>query len=157
MTLADDILRRLKKAGRPLTDAQLAADLGKAHAAIDQAARRLADDGKTLRTKGPDGRIVNLVNKRAARRDVKKATVRAERKRRTEAKTGPLTGDQVKQAVKMYLESQGWTVTAAWGRPGSTASESTTCATPALPSSSGKDGTPRRYGSISATRTSPRP
>ena len=114
MTVADDILRRLKKAGRPLTDAELAADLGKAHAAINQSARRLTDDGKTLRTKGPDGRIVSLVNKRAARRDLKKATVRAERKRRTEAKTGPLTGDQVKQAVKMYLESQGWTVTAAW-------------------------------------------
>jgi len=82
-------LRRLKKTGRPLTDAQLAADLDKAHAAVNQAARRLADEGKTLRTKGPDGRIVSLVHKRAARRDVKKATVQAERKRRTEAKTGP--------------------------------------------------------------------
>jgi biotin operon repressor len=67
VTLADDILRRLTKTGRPFTDAELAADLGKAHAAINQAARKLADEGKTLRTKGPDGRIVNLVNKRAAR------------------------------------------------------------------------------------------
>jgi hypothetical protein len=47
---------------------------------------------------------------------VKKATAQAERKRRAEAKTGPLTEDQVKQAVETHLEAQGWTVTVAWGR-----------------------------------------
>lgn len=116
MAVADDVLKWLKRAGRPMTDAELAKALGKPHQQVNQAARKLADQRKTIRQKGPDGVIVNMLNKRANRRDARRMATEADRKRRDTAAGGRITEDQVKQTVKEHLERQGYRVLVAWGR-----------------------------------------
>jgi hypothetical protein len=60
MTVADDVLRALRARPAGTTDAELARLLGKNHAQINQACRRLADEGLLVRS-GSFGGIINTV------------------------------------------------------------------------------------------------
>ncbi len=68
MTVADDVLTALRARPAGMTDADLASLLGKNHAQINQACRRLADEGLLDRSGSPSG-IINTVtrNKRLVR------------------------------------------------------------------------------------------
>ena len=98
-----------------MTDAELAKAIGKSHQTINQTARRLAEQMVTVRGPGPDGAIVNALNRRSARRAMERAKQEAA-DRRQRGGGGFISEDQVKQAVKDHLERDGWKVRVAWGR-----------------------------------------
>lgn len=106
MTLSDDILGLLKQHG-PLTDAELRNHLHLRHQTINQTARKLAEAGRIIREMS-GGTIVNRLpgQKLPLAQPPEAASSDGER----------ITEDEVKTAVKHYLESQGYEVQVAWAR-----------------------------------------
>jgi hypothetical protein len=105
VTLADRILARLS-AG-PLDDDQLAAELGVARQTANQSCRKLASAGRIARSQSVGGKITNrLAPGNAAPLPPPPPPQHS---------TGILTEDEVKEAVRNYLRSQGYEVRVAWG------------------------------------------
>ncbi len=57
--LASRVVDELTRSGRPLDDDELAARLAVVRQAVNQACRRMAEDGRIGRGAGPEGKIVN--------------------------------------------------------------------------------------------------
>jgi hypothetical protein len=115
VTVADEILRCLENVKAPMTDSELAKAIGKSHQTINQAARRLAEQRVIVRGPGPGGGILNALNKRSARQAMEWAKQEVAGRRQSGG-GGLISEDQVKQAVKDHLETDGWKVRVAWGR-----------------------------------------
>jgi hypothetical protein len=104
-TIAERILAAVANQG-PCNDDDLAARLGVARQAINQAARRLVDRGQLARDIGPGGKIINrLPHKPAPEPPQPRANA-----------GNLLSEDEVKEAVRAHLAADGWTVDVAWGR-----------------------------------------
>jgi hypothetical protein len=75
---------------------------------VNQICRRLSQDGKLRRERGPRGKLVNYCTgdqpKIVQQTDPPKSTSKG------------LEEDQVKAALKAHLERDGWSVEVAWGR-----------------------------------------
>ncbi|MGQ0521285.1 MAG: MarR family transcriptional regulator [Actinomycetota bacterium] len=111
--LADRIVDKLKVQARALDDDELAAYLGVIRQAVNQACRRLERQGIVERYVGPNNKIVNRLRSSDNRKAVAQPTTRAP--------VGPhdralLSEEQVKEAVKVHLEAQGFIVNVAWAR-----------------------------------------
>lgn len=110
-TLAERILVSLRSAGVDLDDDELAARLGVVRQAINQAARRLEAQKQLTRYVGSSGKLVNRL---AAGGTPDRLPV--QQLAPAPRSSGHLTEDEVKQAVKSYLEARGYEVSVAWGR-----------------------------------------
>lgn len=96
----------------PASDAKIRDALGLVHQQVNQACRQLTRDGKIHRTKGDDGIIQNRPSVRSGQ-NTDATPLRAQVKSR---EMTPITEDEIKEAVKQYLEERGWRVDIAWGR-----------------------------------------
>ncbi len=112
-TLAERILEKLKVQARALDDDELAAYLGVIRQAVNQACRRLEREGVVERSVGANNKIVNRLREAPSRKI--QAPPPAPVAPRSSDRT-LLAEDDVKKAVKAYLESQGYDVTVAWAR-----------------------------------------
>jgi hypothetical protein len=108
-TLADRILTAIRYA--PLDDDVLAKRLGVGHRqAVNQAARRLEAQGRVRRFTGPDRKIVNALPDSPVQQIPEAIPPRV-------APGGSrITEDEVKEAVRAHLTTQGFNVAVAWGR-----------------------------------------
>jgi hypothetical protein len=114
MTFAEDVVRSLRQAGRPLDDDELAARLGVVRQQVNQVCRRLEDQRVLRRGHGQHGKIVNeLLGSGGPRLEPRREPQAASR---AAAAAQAVTEDEVKQAVKEYLEERGFSVVVAWGR-----------------------------------------
>lgn len=111
--LADRIVDTLKVQSRALDDDERAAYPGVIRQAVNQACRRLEREGIVERYVGPNNKIVSRLRSSKARRIV--AAPPASAPARPHDRT-ILSEDEVKEAVKTYLEAQGFEVTVAWAR-----------------------------------------
>lgn len=110
-TVADRILEAIRYA--PLDDDILARRLGVSQRqSINQAARRLEEQGRLRRAMGPNGKIVNVLIASDSSPDPPVAEVRPSSQR----DLSRITEDEVKAAVRDYLEGQGYAVEVAWDR-----------------------------------------
>jgi hypothetical protein len=107
-TLAERIRQALAGVGKPLDDDQLAALLGVRRQAINSECRRLEARGRLVRRVSVGNKIQNLLTDSAP-------PLPPEPTRPTLA-GGPLNEDEVKAAVRDYLQAQGYKVIVAWGR-----------------------------------------
>ncbi|KAA1399664.1 MarR family transcriptional regulator [Aeromicrobium ginsengisoli] len=107
-SIADRIIAELRF-GKPLDDDVLAKRLGVSQRqSINIVARRLESQGVLKRYVGVDGKIVNDLDVDAAI---------PERRTAVAAVTGDrVSEDEVKTALKAYLEADGYHVEVAWGR-----------------------------------------
>lgn len=106
LTLAERILELLTP-GVGLDDDELAAQLGVIRQQVDETCNRLARQGLVVREPGWRGKIVNRRTGAAV----------LEPRRAPPQRAGDLiTEDDVKRALKEYLETQGYEVTVMWGR-----------------------------------------
>lgn len=105
-TLADRILELLRQ-GVELDDDQIAARLGVTRQQVNQTCRRLESQGILRRQRGPSGKIVNRrIDDRVP-----------ELLPPPPAPAGDfITEDEVKTAMKAYLEAQGYRVKVMWGK-----------------------------------------
>jgi len=104
MTVSDDVLRALRARPAGMTDAELAATLGKRHQQINQTCRTLASQGLITRNNSYGG-IVNMVIGDAPSRVV------------TAPSTAQNCGDQewswegnVQSCLVTYLAANGWSI-----------------------------------------------
>ena len=104
-TVKDRILKRLKRAGRPLDDGELADILGVSRPAVNQAARQLEAARRIVRYPGPDGRLVNAPKSMRSRRTAREAITQAVAERARPDSDSKITEDEVKGAVKAHLEA----------------------------------------------------
>lgn len=104
-TIAERIVEEIRF--KPLDDDVLGRRLGIARQSANQTARRLEAQGVLVRHEGVDGKIVNTLNGDTLSPPA--APVAAE-------PGGRITEDEVKTAVQVLLEADGYTVTVAWGR-----------------------------------------
>ncbi len=105
------IVEYLSRSG-PASDAKIRDALGLVHQQVNQACRQLAKDGEIHRTKGDDGIIQN----RPSVTSEQVADVTPLRTPVGSRQTTPIGEDEIKRAVKQYLEQRGWRVDIAWGR-----------------------------------------
>jgi hypothetical protein len=112
-TWTDRVLEALRLSRQPLDDDELARRLGASQRqTVNQTCRRLEATGAIERYVGRDGKIVNRVR---GNHDAFAALTSSPA--RAPAYPGELlTEDEVKAAVKSYLEAEGWIVQVAWGR-----------------------------------------
>jgi hypothetical protein len=110
-TLAERILEAIRYAA--LDDDVLAKRLGVSQRqAVNQAARRLEQQGKLKRVVGPDGKIVNALVDHQANSGPPAAALRV-----TSSRPGtPISEDEVEGAVRDHLGAHGFDVQVAWGR-----------------------------------------
>ncbi len=112
-TLAERIVDKLKLQARALDDDELAAYLGVVRQAVNQACRRLEREGVVERYVGPNNKIVN----RLRVSHVREAGAAPPAPVAPRSDDGALLAeDDVKNAVKAYLEAQGYAVRVAWAR-----------------------------------------
>lgn len=114
-TLADRVLVALEQ-GQAIDDDELAARLGTRRQAINQVCHRLAATGRIRRYTGKTGKIVNAVRSTG---QADAATAPPPVPPPSEAGRGgggPLSEDEVKQAIAGYLGAKGYDVQVAWGR-----------------------------------------
>lgn len=116
MTLADDVLRALRRAEQPLDDDVIAAQLRVVRQHVNQTCRRLEAGGVLRRVPGPDGKIVNLLRESGSADSASPPSVRDSPRTTVPADAARVAEDEVKTAVKRHLEADGFTVTVAWGR-----------------------------------------
>jgi hypothetical protein len=114
MSFAEDVVLSLRRAGRPLDDDELAARLGVVRQQVNQACRRLENQRVLRRGRGPQGKIVNELL--GGDRPPPEPRGELEVASRVPGAHPAVSEDEVKQAVKEYLEAQGFSVVVAWGR-----------------------------------------
>ena len=107
-TLGERIVEVLRVVPAGLDDDELAARLGVARQAVNQACRKLAAAGRLNRGAGGTGKIINTLDR--SWRPV------VEPPRPVRGVGSLLTEDEVKGAVREHLVSEGYQVRVAWGR-----------------------------------------
>ena len=112
MTLAEDIVIALARAGRPMDDDQLATVLRVRRQAVNQTCRALASQGHVRRAGGVGSKIVNWLADSGHAATVSPAEVHHINK---PVAGSLLTEDEVKEAAAAHLTSMGWSVAVAWG------------------------------------------
>lgn len=110
-TLIDRILELLEP-GSPLDDDEIAARLGVVRQNVNQACRRLEATGMLKREMGSRGKIVNRLIESPAVADTATTGSRILQPR----PDGHLSEDEVKEAMRVYLEAAGYQVKVMWGR-----------------------------------------
>jgi len=113
---ADDVLQVLQRAGRPLDDDVIAAQLGVVRQQVNQTCRRLETQGVLRRVPGPDSKLVNQLRPAADARPGAAAVPASSPRTAPAADPARVSEDEVKAAVKQHLEAQGFSVSVAWGR-----------------------------------------
>lgn len=111
MTLKERILVAVTQTPG-MTDRELADQLlgvGSPQQSVNQAARLLESAGAVLRVTRPDGKIGNFPSGAQP-----PAVVRVDYQ--PVVSSGDLSEDEVKRAVRNWLEQSGWTVEVRWGR-----------------------------------------
>lgn len=108
-TIAERILAALEQEGS-LDDDELAVRLGVGRQSINPVVNRLAGRGDIGRFVGPAGKLLNTMPGASAESAPSATPVVAE------PGDGLLSEDEVKMAVRDYLEGQGYAVKVAWGR-----------------------------------------
>lgn len=100
----------------PLDDDEIAIRIGARRQVINQAARQLAQSGEIWRGPGASGKIVNrLADAMQPVPDQQPAL--SDQEPAQPAMGRPLVSeDEVKEAVRLYLERSGYKVVVAWGR-----------------------------------------
>lgn len=114
MSLGSHILRTLKRSSVPLDDDELAQALGVVRQQINQAARGLEKSKKLIRVKGPEGKLINILNDRPGRKIA--ATLERTPPSPSGSDSSRITEDEVKLAIRDHLASQGYQVEVAWDR-----------------------------------------
>lgn len=117
MTLADRIVDLLMESP-DLDDDQISARLGVARQHVNVASRTLAAKGVLQRFTGPSGKIVNRLAKNGLIRLPSPPPP-------SQTESAFVSEDEVKAAVKRYLEARGYEVRVAWGRHPGTDIEAT--------------------------------
>jgi hypothetical protein len=108
MTLKDRILALL--AAESLDDDQLAARLGVIRQQVNQTCRAMEYDGLLTRQPGSNGKIVNRLTEAGAQPPLPRS-----RSSSPSAPGTPITEDDVKAALAIWLEAKGFEVAVAWG------------------------------------------
>jgi hypothetical protein len=107
-TLSERIVELLT-ANDQLDDDEIAGRLGVIRQGVNQACRGLEAKGTLKRATGPRGKIVNRLSGVPEPVTVKSRVLPSESDKH-------LSEDEVKEAVRLYLETLGYRVTVAWGR-----------------------------------------
>lgn len=108
--MAQRVLAALVSEGS-LDDDELAARLGARRQSVNQVTRRLTTEGRIRRYLRPDGKLTN-----ALQGDGPIAESAATQPPPGSPGNEVLAEDEVKSAVRDYLDALGYTVTVAWGR-----------------------------------------
>lgn len=117
MPFANDVVAALRRAKRPLDDDVLSAQLRVVRQQVNQTCRRLETLGVLRRAPGADGKIVNTLRDADGHRPALPAPSGPEDDGQgTPNDLTLISEDEVKRAVKSYLEGQGFSVSVAWGR-----------------------------------------